>query len=135
MEILGWIIGINILISVLMYIGKPIVFIVNKIPRIFPCKTISCNLLIGTLVEKEFYNSYARDRILRHEFRHYKDARTLTPLVFIITYIAIDIYSAVKTLIFPSKKYKEANVFEQRASLAAKKHEKIISYLLVDLTE
>lgn len=88
---------INLILWLIMFFGRPVVFIVKKLPRFGPLKPLGLNFLMLVFITAEEYsvepeNSY----VLRHEFAHYRQSIRFTPLLLALIHFCNMIYLIAK---------------------------------------
>lgn len=76
---------INVILWLIMLLGRPVVITVKKLPRIGSLSPLGINYLIFVFITKsEFDNEKSREAILQHEFSHYRQFIRYSPFLLVI---------------------------------------------------
>jgi len=88
---------VNFSLWLIMFLGRPVVIVVNRLPRFGPLKPLGLNFLMFVFITPdEYYNDTENNYVLRHEFAHYRQLIRFTPLPLALIHFFNMIYLFVK---------------------------------------
>ena len=114
MHIFIWLLIIDIILIIPMWIFPALVFVVKKIPPLYGFMPSAFSWWIFVIVREEYLNN---ERTLRHELKHFTDCRLFTPIVYFALYGIFWLYTFIRYGNL-GMMYEGSNPFETRAMKA-----------------